>query len=391
MAYTPPSVGPAGLFVPAYADTIADLVAKYQTNYGLNTYLAEDAADYQMMSAFTDKVADCMLAAVLAYNNNSPSSAVGAGLDRIIKNNGMVRKTASQSIATVLLTGVPNTPLNNCSVEDQSGFLWDLPALTTIGSGGTVSVQAICRTAGAVTAAAGQINQRATPTAGWVSVTNPADAVVGQPREPDSQVKARQAISVALPSQTRLDGTIAAIAQTSGVTRYNVLENPTGSTDSYGNPAHSVSAVVEGGLDAAVAQAIYANRGIGPYTNGTTVVNVTGKNGNVMPIRFTRPTYEPVFVSLSVHPLTGYTSDTTAAIEAALVTYLNSLQIGELVVLSELYGATLTVRPNPDTPMFSIRALTLGLAATPTGTTDLAMLYYEVASGVLANIVLTQV
>jgi len=92
-----------------------------------------------------------------------------------------------------------------------------------------------------------------------------------------------------------------------------------------------------------------------------------------------------------VHPLAGYTSDTTAAIEKALVSYLNSLQIGELVVLSELYGATLEARPNADLPMFSVRALTLGLAASPTGTADLTMLYTEVPSGVLANIVLTLV
>ena len=165
------------------------------------------------------------------------------------------------------------------------------------------------------------------------------------------------------------------------MTRYNILENPTGVVDSYGNPAHSLSCVVEGGLDADVAQAIYANRGIGPYTNGSTTVTVTGKNGNVMPIRFSRPTYEPVFVSLSVHPLTNYTSDTTTAIENSLVSYLNSLQIGELVVLSELYGATLEVRPNPEVPMFSIKALTMGLTASPTGTADLAMLYTQVSSG----------
>ena len=120
---------------------------------------------------------------MLAYNNNGPGGAVGAGLSRVVKTNGIVRKKASQSIATVFLAGVPSTPLINCSVEDQSGFLWDLPALTTIGAGGSVSVQAICRTAGAIVASAGTINQRATPTAGWVSVTNPAAAVVGQPIE----------------------------------------------------------------------------------------------------------------------------------------------------------------------------------------------------------------
>ena len=73
------------------------------------------------------------------------------------------------------------------------------------------------------------------------------------------------------------------------------------------------------------------------------------------------------------------------------MSYLNSLQIGELVVLSELYGAALTARSNPDSPIFSIRALTLGTSASPTATADLAMNYNQVAQGVSGNVVLTVV
>ena len=110
-----------------------------------------------------------------------------------------------------------------------------------------------------------------------------------------------------------------------------------------------------------------------------------------MPISFDRPTYVPVYVSVSVHALTGFTSATETAIQTAIVNYLNSLQIGELVVLSELYGAALTVRPNPDQPMFSIRALTLGLTASPSLTADVSMNYFQVAQGSAANVVLTLV
>jgi hypothetical protein len=60
-------------------------------------------------------------------------------------------------------------------------------------------------------------------------------------------------------------------------------------------------------------------------------------------------------------------------------------------VLSELYGAALTVRPNPEAPIFSIRALTLGASANPTGTADVAIAFDHVAQGIAANVVLTQV
>jgi uncharacterized phage protein gp47/JayE len=392
MAYAPPSIGSQGLTIPAYSDILNNLLTQYQAIYGQSVYLGVDSADYQWISVVTRMIADLMQGVQLAYNARSPVTAVGSDLDSIVKLSGIARKAASSSTAVLTLSGTPNAVIANGVAKDVNGLLWDLPALVTLGAGGTVMATATCETSGNVTAQIGQISLIATPAAGWTGVTNAAAAVAGLPVETDSQLRARQAISVALPSHTLLAGTQAAIAATTGVTRYNILENPTGSTDSFGNPAHSITCVVEGGTNAAVAQAIYNNRGIGCLTNGTTAVTVTDAfTGTTMSISFDRPTYVPIYVSLSVHGLTGYTSATTTAIQTAIVNYLNSLQIGQSVVLSELYGAALSVRPNPDQPMFSIRALTLGTAASPTGTADLALTFGQVAQGVTANVVLTLV
>ena len=392
MSYAPPSIGAARLTVPSYADILADLLAQFQAIYPQNAYLTTDAADYQWVSAVAAKCADVMACCQLAYNNRGPGTAIGAGLDGIVKANGIARKAASASTATVVLTGTAGTVINNGVASDANGYLWNLPSVATIGAAGTVSVVATCQTLGSITASAGQIATITTPTAGWLSITNPAAAVVGLPVETDSQLRARQALSVSLPSKTMLAATTAAIAAVSGVTRYNVVENPTGSVDSFGNPAHSITAVVEGGSSSAIAQAIFAKRGIGCFTNGTTTVSVTDSfTGATMPISYSTPSYVPVYVSLSVHGLSGFTTATQSAIQSAIVAYLNSLQIGELVVLSELYGAALSVRPNPDLPMFSIRSLTLGTSASPTGTTDITMAFNQVAQGTLANVVLTVV
>ena len=137
-------------------------------------------------------------------------------------------------------------------------------------------------------------------------------------------------------------------------------------------PPHSISCVVEGGTPADIGQAIYSNTGIGCYRDGTTTVNVIDPNNNgmVSAMRFFILAYIPVYVSLNIHPLNGYTSATTAAIIAAVVAYLNSLGIGEEIVFSELYGAALNARPNPDEPLFSIRAGLSGFqAASTTGDT----------------------
>jgi hypothetical protein len=122
-----------------------------------------------------------------------------------------------------------------------------------------------------------------------------------------------------------------------------------------------------------------------------TIIPITDPNsGAVTNIGFVRPVYVPIFVSLSVHGLNaGFTTATQAAIVAAIVTYLNSLSIGEEILQSSLYGAALSVIPKPLQPLFSIRALTLGITASPVGTTDIVLDFFQVATGISADVILT--
>ena len=102
---------------------------------------------------------------------------------------------------------------------------------------------------------------------------------------------------------------------------------------------------------------------------------------------FQRPTYVPIYATMSINPLTGYTSATLTAIQTAIVNYLNDLQIGEEVTFSAFYAVASSVMPNLLTPQFSIASLFTGLAPTPSGTTDIELDYYEVAQGITANII----
>jgi uncharacterized phage protein gp47/JayE len=369
--YMPPFIGPNGLTVASYQSILADNLQAFLNIYGQSMYIAPDSAIYQLLSVISLKQADANLGLQLAYNQSSPQTAVGAGLDRQVKMNGLAREPFTYSTAVLTLTGAPGLPLINAFVQDQNGNLWAIPSPTDI-VGGSVNVTATCTTPGNVTAGPNTITILATPVLGWASATNAAAAVPGNPVETDSELRARQSISVALPALTTISATIAAVLAVSGVTRVSPgyptpggpgssIENPTGATDSWGNPAHSITMVVEGGTNAAVAQAIYSKRGIGPFTNGTTSVPVVDPTSGVtMNIGFYRPTYIPVAVFITVVPLAGFSSSTALAIQAGLVNYLNSLSIGEQIVYSELYGAALTARPNPDQPLFSITALTCG-------------------------------
>lgn len=396
MAYSPPVITAAGLSVPSFNDILSSLTSTYQTIYGASTYLGNDAADFQWISAVALKLNDAMGLCQLAYNARSPLTAIGADLDSIVKLNGLARLVPTNSTAVLVLSGAARTPVVGGVVSDQNGNLWTLPTPLTIGANGTISATATCQTAGQISANENTITTPAVGfTAGWTSVTNPAPAIVGKPVETDSGLRARQSISVALPSETRLAGTQAALLQVPGVTLAIAMENQTSVTDQYGNEGHSLTCVVQGGEPLAIATAIFANRGIGPNTQGATATAMTitpvtdPSSGNITDIGYIVALSVPIYVSLSIHSLSvSFTTATQSAIIAAIVAYLNGLDIGEEVLQSSLYGAALSVMPNPLQPIFSIRALTLGTAAAPTGTADLTLAFYQVASGATADVVL---
>ncbi len=394
--YVPPYVGPAGLVVNGYASILADNLAGFQNIYGVNQFIGVSSPIYQLLSILSAKQADQNNALLLCYNQSSPQTAVGAGLDRAVKMNGLARAAFTYSTVSLLLTASSSATVtvNNGFAQDQNGNLWALPNPTAI-VGGSTTVTATCTTPGAITAEPGTITIKSTPVSGWASVTNPAAAVAGNPVETDSQLRARQMVSVALPALTPIAATIAAVLAVKGVTAVapgvptpggaqgTSIENPTGAPDSWGNPAHSISMVVIGGADADVALAIYQKKTIGCYTNGSTSVVVadptTGVNNT---IDFYRPTYVSIFVAITLH---GYSATPTTAqqtaVQTAMVAYLTGAAIGETISIAALSAEAMLVNTSLEGPTFTVQSLEIGaVTASTTATTTSAANTITVAS-----------
>lgn len=399
MPYFPPNIGAAGLSVPLFTDIQQALLDAFQSIYGSSTYLGNDSSDFQWITALALKLSDNMSLCQLAYSSRSPLTAIGSALDSVCKINGIARLSASVSTAIVVLTGTPGTPITNGVIQDVNGVLWQMASIVTIGSGGTQNALVACQQVGAVSANANTITLPVGGfTAGWTSVTNPSPATVGTPAEADSAFRARQSVSASLPSSTRLAATQAALEAIPGVTRTNVLENQLSTTDAFGNQGHSLTCVVQGGTEIAIGTAIFLNRGIGCNTQGATVPTmvlqpVTDPNsGNVTVIGFCRPVFQNVFVSVTVHGFNlAFTVQTEVSIKNILVSYLNSLEIGETITQSGLIASAMSINPNISLPIFSVRALTFDTHSSPTNTTDLPMLFFWVAAGDISRIVLTAV
>lgn len=236
-------------------------------------------------------------------------------------------------------------------------------------------------------APAGSVNKINTPTRGWVSVTNPQAATVGVAAETNAELRVRQSQSVALPSLTPFEAVDGAIANISGVTRHKLYENDTDTTDANGLPPHSIAAIVEGGDATVIANSIRGVKGQGVTPYGSTVIVVPDKYGNPHSVGFSRPVDVPIYVKITIEPLTGYTSQVGEEIKAAVSAYINSLAIGASVLLSRVYSpANLGVVSGGNARYYDITELLIGTSAGGVAAANVDIAFDQSASCAVSNI-----
>jgi uncharacterized phage protein gp47/JayE len=333
-----PTVDATGISAPDYDAIYADAQSRYQAIFGTDAYIAADSQDGQLLAIFCKAVSDCNSAAIATYNNFSPISAQGAALSSSVKLNGLHRHVPTQSTAPVRVIGQAGVNIVNGIISDaQSEHQWLLPNPTVIPNAGQIDVVATCADEGAVPALAGTLTRIVTPTLGWQSVTNLADATLGNPVETDADLRRRQSQSVAYSSADNVSAIIAGIAQLPGVTDLTVHENPTGAPDSVGVPAHSVAVVVHGGVDADIASVIAAKKSPGCGTFGTIAEPTLDPNGLPITINFSHPTVVPANIVINLHPVLGYSTAAEAALEQSVYDYLNSIKIGATLFFNNLW------------------------------------------------------
>lgn len=394
MAYPLPSlaavVTSAGISAPSYTDVLESLKASFRAIYGSDAYLEADSQDGQWVAIIAKGISDCNDAAIAAYSNMSPLTAVGEGLSSVVKINGIVRSLATNSQVSVVLTGGVGVIITNGKIRDSNGNTWSLPSPTTIGGGGTVTVTAVCDTIGEINAAANKVNIIGTPVSGWNTVTNPAAATPGVPVETDAGLRRRQADSVALPALNPLVAMLGAIKNVAGVTDARIYENATGATDANGITEHAVAAVVRGGGSTAVATAIMNKKTPGCNLFGSTTVALVDAVGETQSIKFTIPASVTVKCQINLTALTGYTTDVGTAIKNVLKAYWDALPIGTKVYWNRSL-ATASLMATPEGSTFEINSFLLFRDAGTPDDDDVVIDWDEKPVGNVANIAITVV
>jgi uncharacterized phage protein gp47/JayE len=330
-------VDATGISAPSYPDIFASLQASFRQIYGEDAVLTADTQDGQFLAIFALAVHDANQTAIAIFNSFSPHYAQGAGLSSLVKLNGLTRLVPTKSTVDVLVSGSVGTVITNGIVGDGTNN-WDLPVMVTIPLSGEITVTATAEEDGSIAAAPGTVSRIVTPTLGWAEVTNPGAAAPGAPLETDATLRRRQDFSTALPAQSVVASISASLASVLGVTSFVIYENDTNVTDANGIPAHTICAVVEGGSVDDIAAAIALKKTPGTGTFGTTSVTVLDQSGVPSTIKFYVLAPVAMDIIVSVTALAGFVTSTADKIKAALVQYINNLDIGEDSYIGRLWG-----------------------------------------------------
>lgn len=310
---------------------------QYRDIYGADVYLEADSQDGQLLAIQAKADYDTAAQGAATYNSFSPATAQGVGLSRNVKINGLQRRVPSKSTVELTIVGQAGTVITNGIATDSLQQKWLLPT-TTIPGGGSVTATAVAELEGDVAAAANTITTIFTPTLGWQTVNNPAEATPGAPVETDAELRVRQTQSTANPSLTVLDGTVGGVANLDGVTKVRGYENDTGITDSNGIPAHKISLVVVGGDDVEIAETIAVHKTPGTGTFGDTSELVYDAHGMPLDIAFERAVPATIGAEVTISTGVGWSNDFIALIQEAVAAVINAGRIGDPILITKLFA-----------------------------------------------------
>lgn len=155
---------------------------------------------------------------------------------------------------------------------------------------------------GSISIPNGLISKKITNVTGLSSIENQLKPVYGRLQETDIELRQSYIAKSALRSNTMIDSIVAELLNNVADVETAVgYENETNAVDQRGLLPHSIEIIAEGGDNTEIAQAILKRKASGIQTNGNIAVDVPGKYGELIEIRFHRPEYLYTFLRITLH------------------------------------------------------------------------------------------
>lgn len=376
-------------------DILTELETEQKANIDPGFDVSAQSPAGQINGIFASKLRELWEVAQAAYNSVDPDSAIGQALTRLSLISGTVKEAATKSTVTATVNLNAGVTLAAGAVASVSGnptarFVTTEAVTNGGGAPADVSVAMEAQTAGAVVANTGTLTVIETPQSGWNSVTNAADATIGEAAETDTELRSRRETEVRAGGSTKLSAIESAVAAVTGVTKVRGFENVDNITDADGVPPHSFQIVALGGDADEIAQAIWDTGAGGIEAHGSSSGNAIDANGATQVVAFDRPTertiYMDVFLTVNTDPLLGavYPGDGDDQVKAALAALVQTFDIGDDLILSALYPSILAIDG-----VLDVTSIEADFSASPSATSNLTIGSRELADLDTANITVT--
>ena len=321
-----------GIVTDDVTTTIEKLTTDFKGIYGNDINVSQSTPDGQLINIAAQAKTDTLELATQLYNMFNPLTARGRVQDNLYALVGLKRKAVQFTFVEVnvtttgscILQGLDNNAesltATGYTVSDQIGNNFILLNTQYINEAGTYLLEFRAEKAGAIEVLPNTITNMVSVIVNVASVNNPAvQYITGQYEETDAEFALRFAKSRRVNAKGTDDGLKAELLNLNLVTDAYVHDNRGDTTDASGTAGHTFWTIVEGGVNADIANVIYANLTDGVGMRGTVTVDVTKQNGNTETIKFDRPSYQDLYVKFSLINKGSGTVD-----QAALKTYLIS-------------------------------------------------------------------
>lgn len=432
-----------GFTIPTMEEIREDINQRLRAAFSQSLDLSDGTIEGQLVGIIAERLSVLWETAEVVYSAMDPDKAATAALDAICAITGTTRLPPTYTTVTLVLTGTPATVVAALSkastgsteflfetdeqqtigslsawagttayvvgdmVTNASRVYYCITAGTSDGSGGptTTALDITDNTAhwaylgegtGAVEAAATadvtgpyaapafSVTTQITQGVGFLGVSNPAAGTTGSNVQTDENLRVLREQEVQRPGTSPLDAIRAAILDVEGVTSVTMFENPTDTTDADGMPPHSVEAMVEGGEDQDIWDALLANVAAGIRTHGDEVGTANDSQGTAHTRRFSRPTEVPIWLTITyTYDAEEYPVDGDDQSAEAIVDYGNGQKTGRDAVATALQSRAFAL----DIGVLGVTSCLIGLADPPVASTDITITSRQKATYALARTV----
>lgn len=382
-----------GIIVPDTADIKETVQNEYKEALGADLSLEDSTPQGRLIDVETDARTEIIENNVFISNSINFNLAFGIILDAWGANFDLYRSSAKSSIVMATITGVAGTVISAGSqASTQAGDIFYLENQVTIPTSGTINATFLSLEKAAIPCPVGSLTKIIDGTLGWETINNSTAAILGNSRESDESFKQQFYGSGLFSGMSLIEDYDNAIKNVENVISCYVRDNGTNAAVVYDGvtiAAHSVYACVDGGDNTEIATALFQRKSGGcNWTaiagQSVTVDVVDPTYGDPYQVIFNRPNNVSIFSAITLNAGTSTESDLVTAVQTAVTNYINSLKIGEDVILLSLAAAIAAAVPG-----ISLTSLTIGTSAGTLSSSNITIHVNEAAKTTAANISVT--